>query len=116
MATADLLPLLPKYHQIKETLRTELARLHPESRLPPVRTLRDRFQTSQATLDRALRELEREGLIRREQGRGMFVAGLAPRLRSLKLEMWERPTALEERLTTQAIHRFEQSHPRAKVL
>lgn len=116
MTTTDLLPLLPKYHQIKETLRSELMLLHPESRLPPVRTLRDRFQTSQATLDRALRELEREGLIRREQGRGMFVAGPAPRLRSLKLEMWERLTPLEERLTTQAIHRFEQSHPQAQVL
>ena len=55
MTTADLLRLLPKYHQVKETLRTELAQLTPESRLPPVRALCDRFQVSQATLDRVYR-------------------------------------------------------------
>src|SRR5258708_31054177 len=54
MTTDNLLLLLPKYHQIKETLRSELPQLYPESRLPPVRTLRDRFGVSQATLDRAL--------------------------------------------------------------
>ena len=39
-----------------------------------------------------------------------------PRLRSLKLEMWEGLTPLEERLTTQAIHRFEHSEGHSKVL
>jgi hypothetical protein len=116
MATADLLQLLPKYHQIKETLRSELARLHPESRLPTVRTLRDRFQASQATLDRALRELEKEGLIRREHGRGLFVCGAAPCARSVRLKLSSGLTPLDERLATQAILRFEQGHPHTKVL
>src|SRR5439155_11831300 len=85
MATADLLQLLPRYHQIKEALRAELARLPPGGRLPGVRALRHRFHTSQTTLDRALRELENDGLISREHGRGMFVTGPRRPPRTLRL-------------------------------
>lgn len=116
MATADLLQLLPKYHQIKETLRSEVSRLHPESRLPTVRTLRDRFQASQATLDRALRELEEEGVIRREHGRGLFACGAAPAVRNVRLGLSAGLTPLEERLASQALLRFERTHPYTKVL
>src|SRR2546423_1825468 len=79
----------------------------PESRLRTGRAWRDRSQASQTTIDRALRELEKEGLIRREQGRGMFATGAAPVARSLKLEVAEDLDALEQALVTHAIGRFE---------
>jgi DNA-binding transcriptional regulator YhcF (GntR family) len=115
MTTADLVQFLPRYHQIKESLRAELARLPPESRLPTIRALRDRFEASQTTMDRALRELEKEGLIRREHGRGMFVTGPATPQRLLTLAPCDRQDALEERLTTRAVRRFEGAERTARV-
>lgn len=115
MATANLLQFLPKYHQIKESLRAELWRLPAETRLPGVRALRDRFQTSQTTLDRALRELENEGLIRREHGRGMFVTRSPRPPRTLTLATADGREALEKRLTVPAIRRFEQAEPQTRV-
>jgi ABC-type glycerol-3-phosphate transport system substrate-binding protein len=114
--TTDLLQFLPKYHQIKEALRAELLRLPPESRLPGVRALRDRFQTSLVTLDRALRELENEGLIRREHGRGMFVAGPPRPPTTLNLVAPAGLCALEEPAATQALRRFQQSEGNTRVL
>src|SRR5262245_12723917 len=109
MITADLVQLLPRYQQIKEAIRAELARLRPESRLPTVRELRERFQASQTTMDRALRELEKEGLIRREHGRGMFVMGATVPPLALSLAPCQPQDALEERLTLRAVERFEEA-------
>jgi GntR family transcriptional regulator len=67
---------VPLYHQLKEVL---LARLRtgewkPNDQLPTEDELGSQFGVSKATVRQALRELSEAGLVRREQGRGTFVA------------------------------------------
>ncbi len=60
---------------LKKHLAAEVVsgRLKPGSQLPTERQLAGKFEVSVPTVRRALAELEGEGLIRREQGRGTFV-------------------------------------------
>jgi GntR family transcriptional regulator len=65
---------LPLYAQLAALLREQLqdGRLRPGSRLESEPALAARWGVSRATVAKALAELEREGLLRREQGRGTF--------------------------------------------
>lgn len=65
----------PKYAQIAQLLRDQIQSgdLRAGDRLPSYAEMRDRG-VSQPTLDRVHALLEREGLIVREHGRGVFVA------------------------------------------
>ncbi len=54
-------------------LRALMRETGPEGRLPRVSELCDRLQVSLGTLDRVLERLEREGLVSRQRGRGLFV-------------------------------------------
>jgi DNA-binding LacI/PurR family transcriptional regulator len=70
---------VPKYYQmvqaIKDMVRVE--GLVPGDRIPSLTELMERYEVSKVTAVRALTELENEGVVRREHGRGTFVA--APR-------------------------------------
>ena len=70
------------YHQILQELRAriESGRIGVGDRLPSEADLVRDFGVSRTTARRALDELRREGLVRREPGRGTFLA--SPRLRS----------------------------------
>ena len=50
----------------------------PGDRLPGMRELVKEFRASQGTIERCMDELDRIGLIRREWGRGTFIAGSEP--------------------------------------
>lgn len=63
---------VPLYYQIKERLLAELPQ--PGARLPTESVLTARFGVSRMTVVQALRELEKEGLIYRIQGKGSFVS------------------------------------------
>jgi GntR family transcriptional regulator len=67
---------VPLYHQLKSLLMTriESGELKPQDRLETEDELADRYRVSKATVRQALAELAREGQLRREQGRGTFVA------------------------------------------
>lgn len=67
---------LPIYYQIKEWLREQIESevLKPQDRIPSERDLEQEFGISRMTARRALGELEAEGYVYREQGRGSFVA------------------------------------------
>ncbi len=69
-------PRIPKYQAIHERLRTEIlaGELAPGSKLPPQSELAERFGVTLMTLRQAVGELEAEGLVRAERGRGTFVA------------------------------------------
>jgi GntR family transcriptional regulator len=67
---------IPLYHQLQNILKAEIeaGRLTPDERLPSEQELAERFQVSKITVRQALTELAQQGYIRREQGRGTFVA------------------------------------------
>lgn len=67
---------VPLYHQLKALLlaRIESGELKPQDRLETEDELAGHYHVSKATVRQALAELAREGQVRREQGRGTFVA------------------------------------------
>jgi GntR family transcriptional regulator len=67
---------LPLYSQLKRALaaQIEAGSLSPGDRLPSEPELCARFGLSRTTVRQALAELELEGTLRREKGRGTFVA------------------------------------------
>ena len=67
---------VPLYHQLQGVLRAEIesGRWRSDERLPSEVELARRFQVSKITVRQALQDLADLGYIRREQGRGTFVA------------------------------------------
>jgi GntR family transcriptional regulator len=67
---------LPMYFQLKELMREKIAsgEWKPGDMVPSERELSEQYQISRMTARQALSELATEGLLRREQGRGTFVA------------------------------------------
>ena len=85
------------YATVKAALRERIARggWQPGARLPSERELVLEFGCARMTVQRALRELEEEGLIERRQGSGSYVAELHPisnllRVRDIHDEIRER--------------------------
>lgn len=78
---------VPLYYQIKESLKEKIesGTLQPHERLPSERDLENRYGISRMTARRALTELESEGYVYREQGKGSYVA--EPKLRQTLLEL-----------------------------
>lgn len=77
MATLTPSPLAP-YAQVKQHLKDELARgrFPPGALMPSEAELVSQFGVSRMTVNRALRELQAEGLVERVQGVGTFAAQL----------------------------------------
>jgi DNA-binding LacI/PurR family transcriptional regulator len=73
--SSSLLPRVPKYVRIAESLKEDMARgvFSPDDQLPSFTEMTQRFQVAKHTIDKAHAILERDGLVRREQGRGIFV-------------------------------------------
>ncbi len=71
---------IPLYHQLSQSLLTQITngKLSPGDALPPERELTATYNVSRITVRRAVDELENEGYVRREQGKGTFVA--SPRI------------------------------------
>ena len=67
---------LPLYFQLKELLRQEIESGHwqPGQRIPSEAELCHAFDISRSVVRQALTELEYQGLLYREQGKGTFVA------------------------------------------
>lgn len=68
---------VPIFRQIVDGLRASIARgsVATGSHLPSVRTLAEELGVNPNTVQKAFSELEREGLVTSERGRGMVVLG-----------------------------------------
>lgn len=73
---------IPKYKKLAEQIRTQIesGKLQSGDRLPSFSEMRARFGATPTTVEWVFGELERDGLIVRERGRGTFVAPPKPRV------------------------------------
>ena len=80
----DLESPVPRYHQLSQQLQHDIAtgRFKPGEQFPSERALARLSGLTQVTVRQALAELEHAGLLRREHGRGSFVAREFKRKRS----------------------------------
>ncbi len=71
----------PRYVQIKNEIlhRIQSGDLQPEDQIPSEHQLSRKFSVSRLTVQRAIRELVSEGLLRRAQGSGTFVTDFTHR-------------------------------------
>ncbi|MBI1896459.1 MAG: GntR family transcriptional regulator [Acidobacteria bacterium] len=67
---------IPLYHQLKSVILNAIQSgdLKPDDQIPPESELAQTYGVSKITVRQALRELADLGYVRREQGRGTFVA------------------------------------------
>src|SRR4051794_38060046 len=67
---------VPLYHQLQSVLKAEIEsrKWHADEQLPTETKLAERFGVSKITVRQALQKLAEMGYIRREHGRGTFVA------------------------------------------
>src|SRR5437762_2232415 len=95
---------LPIYQQLAQQIREGIARgeLQPEGGLPSVRQLSRELVVNPNTVARAYMELEREGLLVSQPGRGIFVA--QPRYDLAQPARDRRLTEQIDRWLTEAVH------------
>jgi GntR family transcriptional regulator, histidine utilization repressor len=94
---AAAIPAVAPYLKVKRYLKTELSKglWNPGERMPSEAQLVAQFGVSRMTVNRALRELQSEGMVERVQGVGTFAAQLHPvssqlSIRDLHQEIVER--------------------------
>lgn len=92
---------LPYYYQVREVLRDKiLSGTWPAgAQLPTEAEICRMFEVSRTTVRQAMAELLNEGLIRKEKGRGTFVA--EPKIRE---RLVERLTGFYEDMVAQGLH------------
>ena len=85
---------MPIYVQIMNSVKEAIAagELAPSSRVPSVRELARDFEVNPNTMQRALNELEREGLLVSERTSGRFVTADKNLIDELKNEMAAKTT------------------------
>jgi GntR family transcriptional regulator len=81
----------PIYLQIMELIKKEIAtgKLPPGSQMASVRELAMQYQVNPNTVQRALSELEREGLVKSDRTIGRFINDQSEMIESLKHQMIE---------------------------
>lgn len=110
---------LPIHAQIKNHIKSQIlsGQLPTGRRLPTVKSLMHQFGASVNTIQRVLRDLQTEGLVKGKRGRGTFVAGAAPSHARAAGELWVdslRRVFAEESIRVQ--NDFQRVVPNGKVV
>jgi GntR family transcriptional regulator len=71
---SDVRRFIPRYHEIEQALRAQIATLQPDDPLPSDSQLCTQFGVSRMTARNAVARLAQEGIVYRVPGRGTFVA------------------------------------------
>ncbi|MCP4752405.1 MAG: GntR family transcriptional regulator [Proteobacteria bacterium] len=97
---------VPLYHQLERILRQQIysSKFESSQSFPTDYQICEEFGVSRITVRQALKILEDDGLIRREQGRGTFVISRRPKKFS-----WESYVSLEEVFSFREEHKLELS-------
>lgn len=100
---------IPLYFQLKKLLEEQIvsARWAPGDRIPSEPAICEQFGVSRTTVRQALSELESEGLIRKEKGRGTFVAQRGSHSWHLQSAQgfWEEAVRSGHRVTSRLLRR-----------
>ena len=70
---------VPKYRQVFDLLIDKVNAGKSGERLPTVRAMMAEYKASQSAIERCLDELDRQGLIHRRRGSGIYIAGIPAR-------------------------------------
>jgi GntR family transcriptional regulator len=95
----------PRYREIESALRARIATLRPGQRLPSDMDLCAEFGVSRMTARHAMAQLTEEGLVRRDPGRGTFVAEPPTHRRANSLMTFSREMRRQGRVPTSRIVR-----------
>ncbi|MEM1063554.1 MAG: GntR family transcriptional regulator [Planctomycetota bacterium] len=100
----DTASRVPIYKQLMEQVRTAVARkaVRPGERLPSIRQLSRTLVINPNTVAKAYVELEREGLITRRQGLGVFITAASPEMTAATRRKKLRDAT--DRYLTEAVH------------
>lgn len=79
--------VIPKYVRIRDIIESDVRRgvFTPGGRLPTMRELAKRFQTTPVTLSKSIELLERDGWLRCKHGRGIFASEKLPKSAKLNV-------------------------------
>jgi len=111
---------VPVYAQIAGSIRSQITggRLAQGSRLPPIRSLTREFGSSVATVQRAIRDLQAEGLLVGRQGSGVYVSRAASLSGRQPGELWvggDLP-APDEKSWVRTLNELQRRIPGSRVL
>jgi GntR family transcriptional regulator len=105
---------VPKFLSVKMLLQARMVRdMAPGDQLPAEGALQTDFNVSRATIQQAMRLLESEGWIRREQGRGTFYLGQpTPTMEQQTSELLQTLAERTQSVTVEVRHTGVQLPPR----
>lgn len=102
-------PSLPKYIQLIEILKNQIQQqtLKPNQQLPNEDELASTYNMSRGTVRKAMIELQNQGLVRKEQGRGTFINEPKPALSGFSLVEFDQYIHLQSRTPATQTRQFE---------
>lgn len=102
-------PSAPKYVQLIEIIKDEIKGhvLTPGQQLPNEDHIAEQYGMSRGTVRKAIAELQRMGLVRKEQGRGTFVNEQKPALNGFSLSEIDSRIQAQNRIPTTETLLFE---------